>query len=139
MCKGKLKKEEQITKGNTIVKSMRIGDKTTKTSSTTIEAIGEVLLRAAAMGFKGHIIIYTDNKGAVTQRRSTAAYDALAKSFYSVNVYRIDRDHNKCADELIRKNDIMLLPKNKMNEVINTYCACKIMVNNLQKKIYIQY
>lgn len=121
ICKGKIAHEEQITKKNTIVRSLRIADKTNKTGEIALEAIGEVLLRAAAMGFSEHIVIYTDNLEAAKKWKDKALFLELSKKFYSVNVYCIDRAHNKCADKLIRSNDIMVLPMEKMKKLIKVY------------------
>ncbi len=46
-----------------------------------MEAIGEVLLRAAAMGFTEHVVIYTDNSEAAKKWKDKPLFLALSKSF----------------------------------------------------------
>lgn len=79
------------------------------------------LCRYCATGFTGHVVIYTDNTQAAKKWRDRPTFLELAKRFYSVNVYCIDRGNNKCVDKLIRNNDIMMLPRGKMDNLIDIY------------------
>ncbi len=121
MCKGKIKNEANITKGNTLAQFVRVGDRTPKTGETAMEAIGQVLIKAASMGYRERVLIYTDNQKAATDWRDNIVLGTLANMYESVSVCQIDRNSNKYADGLIRRNDIMVLPKHKMKDIVNFY------------------
>ncbi|WP_026522729.1 hypothetical protein [Butyrivibrio sp. VCB2001] len=125
LCKGKIHHEAQITKGNTVAKLICIARRTPKTTDTAVEAIGTALLKAAASGFDKHLIIYTDNAAAYGTWKKRKELQLLTESFESVKVLRIDRKNNTKADELIRKNDLMLLPRQTMDKVVRLYNTVK--------------
>lgn len=121
LCKGKIPHEAQITKGNTVAQIFCNAVRSSKTTDTTIEAIGTALLKAAAFGFEEHLIIYTDNESACKAWKKRKELLLLASAFKSVRVQSIGRGGNTKADALIRQNDLMLLPRQIMNEVVELY------------------
>ncbi len=121
LCKGKIKNEELITKGNTVAQFVNKASSTAKTSDTAIEAIGEVMLKAAATGFYNNLIIFTDNASACSSWKKRKELEALSKAFESVRVTYVNRNRNKKADDLIRKNDVMQLPRTEMKKVVKIY------------------
>lgn len=121
LCKGKVKKEDLITKGNTVARFVSVASRTANLMDTTLEAIGEALIKAAATGFDEHIIIYTDNRSACEEWKKRKELKLLAGAFKSVSVQSIGRKSNTKADALIRQNDLMLLPRQTMDKVVRLY------------------
>lgn len=121
LCKGKIKKEDLVTKGNTVTRFVSVAKRTSNLLDTTLEAIGEALLKAAATGFDEHMIIFTDNKSACEEWKKRKELQLLAGAFKTVRVQSIDRGSNTKADALIRQNDLMLLPRKTMDKVVKLY------------------
>ncbi len=121
LCKGKVKKEDLITRGNTVARFVSVASRTANLVDTTLEAIGEALIKAAATGFDEHIIIYTDNRSACEEWKKRKELKLLAGAFKSVSVQSIGRKSNTKADALIRQNDLMLLPRQTMDKVVRLY------------------
>ena len=118
MCYGKIKSEDLITRSNTLTKFIHIAESTSSTVDITIEAIGEVMLRAATRGFSERLIIYTDNKTAVRKWKENEALAHFSKAFQRVDVNYLDRKSNTKADGLIRRNSIIQISKEKMKKLI---------------------
>lgn len=118
MCYGKIKSEDLITKSNTLTKFVHIAESTSSTVDIAIEAIGEVMLKAATRGFSERLIIYTDNKTVVRKWKENEVLAHFSKAFQRVDVYYIGRKNNTKADGLIRRNSIIQISKEKMNKLI---------------------
>ena len=83
-----------------------------------IEAIMAVLFWLAAAGYKGNVLIYTDNMGAKDSWHKSAASKNLSELFASVMVCYIPREANRKADKLGRERAVMDLPAETMTQIL---------------------
>ena len=118
ICDGMVKSEDLITAENTLYTGVKEAAEVHGVGDVAIEAIMAVLFRLAAAGYKGNVLIYTDNMGAKDSWHKSAASKNLSGLFSSVMVCYIPREANQKADQLGRERAVMDLPAETMTQIL---------------------
>ena len=119
LCKGKLKKETQITEEGIIAQNVQYTDENKNVVGIAESALSEVMIRLAYdYNYNKNLIVFTDNKVFSENWYKNSKNYKLSNLFQTVAVHYVPREQNSRADLLGRDRVTLNIPRDTYNEII---------------------